>query len=390
MLLVVAGQFKAHPALAWIEWDLTLIAGGVVALAVVISMLGLGLPSRKMLIPIILWVVLLPTVAAAAQSDYGQTKVLTLFTVTFALAFSPFFLLRTSLQRRSFLHALVVAGVISAIDVLQGGSSVELYGRVAAEGTDTIGTARLAMAGAIALAVIAMSRESRMAVRLAAIGGSGLLAIVALMTGSRGPALAAVLSVIVAITIAPMFKKYRVRTLVAVGVLGGIAVFVVAREGNVGFSRILSFVNGETDRSSGARTILWEAAWDGIAQTGGGLGWGAFADLGGVNTYPHNLLLEVGYEVGFIAMLVVAGVLITSLISSGRRATDATGVAFFALLVFSAFNAMVSSDVNGSRLLIAVLFASWAIALPSKSDPELPDTPAQRGARTRQRAQLRR
>ncbi|PRB56774.1 hypothetical protein CQ034_18470 [Microbacterium sp. MYb45] len=361
VLLVVAGQFKSHPALSWLPFDLTLVAGGIVAIAMVISVFGLGAPSRFTILPVILWLLLLPTVATAMPSPYGQTKVFTLFTITFLLALSPFFLLRTPTQRRSFLHALVVAGAIASIDVLAGGSSVELYGRVSAEGTDTIGTARLAMAGAVALAVIAMSRESRVRVRLFSLFGALSLAVIALMTGSRGPALAAALSILVAVALAPMFNKYRVRALAAVAALGTVAVFVVARDGNVGFARILTFVSGDTDRSSLARTQMWEAAWEGILRVENGQGWGSFAEIGGPNPYPHNLLLEVGFEAGFIAMVAVAVLLLAGAISALRRATDGTGVAFFALLVFSAFNAMVSSDINGSRLLVVVLFAAWAV-----------------------------
>lgn len=381
VLLVVAGQFKSHPALTWVPFDLTLIAAALVAICMVISLLGLGAPKRGILIPVLLWLALLPTIATTSPTEYGQNKVTILFTITLLLAIAPFFLLRTPKQRRSFLHALVVAGIIAAVDVLRGGSSVELYGRVSAEGTDTIGTARLAMAGAVALAVIAMSRDSRMRNRAVSILGAVVLAVIALMTGSRGPALAAALAILLAVALAPMFKKYRVRALFAVGVLSLIAVFFVARDGNVGFARILSFLSGDSDRSSAARTSMWEAAWDGIRQATFGEGWGSFAELGGPNPYPHNLLLEVGFEAGLLAMISVGVLLLVGMIAALRRAVDSTGVAFFALLVFSAFNAMVSSDVNGSRLLVVVLFAAWAVSLPSTSDAVEEPLPAPRATR---------
>lgn len=367
VLLVVAGQFKSHPSLTWLPFDLTLVAGAIVAFAMLASLVGLGAPSRFVLIPVILWLALLPTIATAMPSPYGQTKVFTLFTITLLLALSPFFLLRTPLQRRSFLHALVVAGAMASVDVLAGGSSAELYGRVSAEGTDTIGTARLAMSGAVALAIIAMSRASRPRTRLLSLIGALSLAVIALMTGSRGPALAAALSILLAVALAPMFKKYRVRALVAVAALGTVAVFFLARDGNVGFTRILAFVSGDSDRSSLARKEMWEAAWTGILNVDVGQGWGSFAEIGGPNPYPHNLLLEVGFEAGFLSMIVVTLVLLTGAVSALRRAVDSTGVAFFALLVFSIFNAMVSSDVNGSRLLVVVLFAAWTVSLPPKS-----------------------
>lgn len=366
VLLVVAGQFKSHPSLTWLPFDLTIVAGAIVAIAMLASLVGLGAPSRFVLIPVILWLALLPTIATAMPSSYGQTKVFTLFTITLLLALSPFFLLRTPLQRRAFLHALVVAGLIASVDVLAGGSSVELYGRVSAEGTDTIGTARLAMSGAVALAIIAMSRASRPRTRLLSLIGALALAVIALMTGSRGPALAAALSILLAVALAPMFKKYRVRALLAVAALGTVAVFFLARDGNVGFTRILAFVSGDSDRSSLARRGMWEAAWAGILNADAGQGWGSFAEIGGPNPYPHNLLLEVGFEAGFLSMIVVGLLLLTGVVSALRRATDSTGVAFFSLLVFSIFNAMVSSDVNGSRLLVVVLFAAWAVSLPSQ------------------------
>lgn len=389
-LLILAGQFKGHPALEWMGWDLTLVAAVIVVLFSVAAAFSMGHLRRTILIPIALWVALLPTIALVSPTPYGQTKITTLFTITFALALAPYFLLRTDKQRRGFLHGLVVGGLISAVDVMTGGQNAELYGRVAAEGTDTIGTARIAMSGAIVLAVLALSRKNAKSTRIISVMLAGALAVVALMTGSRGPALAAAIALLGAAALTPMFKKHRVRSLVGIGIIGAIAVFVVAREGSAGYSRILSFLNGESDTSTNARTALWESAWSGIQQNPLGFGWGAFADLGGRNTYPHNLLLEVGFEIGVVAAVAVAIVLISALVSSARRATNPVGVAYFALLIFATFNAMVSSDINGSRMLVVVLFASWVVARrphaesPVEPDQTRPATVQQGSVRTRQ------
>lgn len=385
-LLVVSGQFKSHPALQWLEIDLTILAAALVAVFMFVSAVADGSPTKYTLLPFALWTALIPTIATAYPSQYGNTKVITLFTVTLLLAISPFFLLRKPEQRRAFLYGIVAAGTISAVDALTGGAQQpELLGRISAEGADTIGTARLAMAGAIALVVIAISPGTRKRVRIITLSWGGVLAVVALMTGSRGPVLAAALSILVAVALAPAFKKYRMRALGGVVVMGAVALFFVAREGNAGYARILAFLSGETDGSTGARQILWDAAWGGIRQSATGYGWGSFAALGGANSYPHNLLLEVAFEAGVIAAVVVGLVLTFALIVSMRRATDWIGVAFFALLVFSVFNAMVSSDINGSRLLVVVLFATWAVPKLVTQNDAAPGAPATKATPAPQR-----
>nr|WP_277987102.1 O-antigen ligase family protein [Microbacterium esteraromaticum] len=205
-----------------------------------------------------------------------------------------------------------------------------------------------------------MDRSRGRSRRLFAVGFAVVLVAVAVMTGSRGPAIAAALSLVIAVSMAPMFGRRRVRTLVGVGALGAVTVLVVASEGNAGFNRILSFLNGESDTSSGARTLLWESAWQGLIQHPLGQGWGSFAPLGGANLYPHNLLLEIGYELGVIPAAVTIIVIVAAVAAAARRATDVSETAFFALLMFSIFNAMVSSDVNGSRMMVVTLFAAWS------------------------------
>lgn len=367
-LLIVAGQIKANPALQWVPVDITVLALGLVLLMMLVSRMKDGPATPWVWLPFVVWVgALITLLIGVYPSAYGAAKVQTFYTVTLLLAVAPFYLLRDKRQRSAFLFTIVGVGVFSIISVLSSAPDENLYGRVSAEGTDTIGTARLVMGGAIILAVFAIAARKRAFLRLAATGAAGVLAVVALMTGSRGPALAAGIALAIAVIFSPQFKKYRVRAITAMVIIGGAAVWWVSSRDNVGFGRILELFTGGTDRSILARNTLWQIASESAVIHPVGMGWGSFEAVGGINPYPHNLVLEIAYEQGWGSVLLLLILLVAGVVAAVRRASDVAGVALLALLIFSIFNAMVSSDINGSRLLVVTLFAAWAVPTALKA-----------------------
>lgn len=61
------------------------------------------------------------------------------------------------------------------------------------------------------------------------------------------------------------------------------------------------------------RDILYTVAWRGFMAHPMGLGIGSFADNGMLDYYPHNVFLEVGYELGLPGMLAVVTIYAVSL-----------------------------------------------------------------------------
>ena len=367
-VLVFAGQFKANPLLAWVPVDFTGLAMVLVILAGIMSRVQEGKTTGRFAVPLIVWVLFFPAIAVASMDAYTVTKLTTLFSVSLVLAIAPFFLLRTAEQQRAFVLGIAALGLFASIALLLGERGEGEYARLTLEGGQTIGTARVVMAAAIVLLLWAFRPDATGRVRLLAlIAGVGLV-VLAFMTGSRGPTLAGAVAIVVTVLVAPAFRRRRGRAIVGAVVLGAIAVAVAANQAGFGFVRILSVFSGDSGSSTLARQRLWDVAAESIARHPFGRGWGSFNLDGGTFRYPHNVILEVGYELGWFALLAAIALITFAIVRAARLGTSTTGAAMFALLIFAVLNAMVSSDINGGRLLIVALFAAFAIPVARRTE----------------------
>lgn len=366
-ILVVLGQIKANPLLAWIEIDLTILVVGMVVVAIAASMISDGRPSGRVSIPIIVWACFLPATGITLTWDsYATTKILTLFSVTLLLAIAPFFLMRTPQQQRVFLTVSVVVAMLSLGYALIFGDPANEAGRLEFDGANTIGSARIAMAGAVIVVIAAFGPQMRPVARVifALVGLAAAGA--AVLTGSRGPVVAAAGALIVTALFAPGLRRYRGRMFLGLLAIGG-TVFLVTRSSG-GFDRILGLFENENDSSSGVRQQLVDYAILMTHDSPLGTGWGTFTFRDGYYRYPHNLFAELGAEAGVLVLTVVALGLIATVFRAARGATTNTSVIMLALLIFGIINAMVSGDVNASRLMVVVIFTVWA--MPRISDSE--------------------
>lgn len=362
-LLTCVGQVKEHPLLRWIEWDLTVITTGLVLLAMLQARIRLGPTTGRIMAPVIMWAMFLPAIAIASLSAYSVTKIGILFTITLVLAVGPFYLLREPEQRQAFIYAL--AGISVAVTLLALSSpqtSASYTNRLVLEGADTIGTARVAMTGAIILALLAFQPGLRAFWRLVFVVLAGVTAMLGVLSGSRGPVVAGVATILAVIVIAPSMSKYRGRALFGSAALVAVVVWIAVRSDSDGLDRIASALLGEESTSSSARSMIWQDAWGRILSTPWGAGWGDFAAAGEDQyRYPHNLLLEIGVEAGLPILIFFVGFLVATLIRGIHVATAPAGTVLLALFLFSLANAMVSSDINGTRLLWVAMFAIWVM-----------------------------
>ncbi|KQQ92601.1 hypothetical protein ASF62_12180 [Leifsonia sp. Leaf325] len=360
-VLVFAGQLKENPALRWFPIDLTLTAAVAVVLCMVITRIRMGPASKWIVLPIALWLAFLPAIVIGPLDEAATTKVLTLYTVTLALAVAPFQLLRSVEQRRAFLLSIAAIAVLAATwAMLVSPTRVAEYtSRILLEGTNTIGTARIAMAGAIVLLLYSIMRGMRSGWRVVFAIVGVAVSFLAFSTGSRGPVLSAGVALLTALVFLPVFRRYRVRAIVSVVSVGIVAIAIAAANASDGYTRVFSILLGEEDNSSETRLYLWQVADAQIARSPFGSGWGSYG-VAGIYTYPHNMILELGVEAGWLVTAIVCLVLIAGLCRSVRLAVEPTMAIMFALLVFALLNALVSGDINGNRLLWPTLFAAWA------------------------------
>lgn len=397
-LFVHAGSIKAHPLLAWIGTgfepfpgiDLTILLGLIVAVAIMADVV------RTHSLPGALWIVAATAVIIApgvvgASTSYGIDKIQSFYTITLLALLAATILLRDQRQREAFLRTLAGLGIaVTILVTVAPATTSELSTVVTLPGTNTISTSQMILAGAIVIIMDAIMKKRRpMARTLLALLGV-LMVLTAFSTGSRGPVLSVLVSIVLALLLAPAFKRRRGRSIFAVAALGAVAFFVATRSGGEGLARVLSLFSGEQDTSTMARSFFWETSWAYSLQMPTGGGWGFFGTLPevfisvaeGGQLYPHNIILEITLEAGWASGILFILLVIASAIRLILRAQDGVTLTFFVLLTFTVINAMVSGDINDNRLMWTLLMIAWVIPKPTPRDenalPEIPATTTKR------------
>lgn len=367
-LLVFSGQMKETVIFSWLPVDLTSLTAGITAVSLIRSRIKHGAASSWIWLVAVLWIVFTFPLLHTDMTPAAADKVTLLFTVTLLIAAAPFYLLRTHHQRRAFLWTTAAIGVVATLLVVVTGTTVEGYtSRYIIEGADSIGTARVAGAGALVYLLYSVTRGRRIGTRLTFAASGVVMLVVAVASGSRGPVLATAGALVIAVLASRELKKYRLRV-VATLLLGGIAVLWIARKQSAeGLDRVLNFVSGESDASTQARDFLAEQAWYMINTNPFGFGWGGY-NIDEIYSYPHNTFLEVPAEAGWVAGVIFF--LVTAFSGFRYLFTQRTpeDMIFLALFVFAVLNAAVSSNLPGNRLLVIMMFAAWSITL-TKTTP---------------------
>ncbi len=349
-----AGYVKGLPALAALRIDLTALFALLVAVGVVVAVARGGVVTG--VVPGIagLWLVFGIGAASAWWQPDGMYKTVLLYTVTLLCVLAPAALLTDERSRRWLIGATVLAGLAMAALLLINPSreAEAVFGRLTLEGANSIGTARVVGAGAVAAVIMAVAgRRHRLLWMAAAVGSSVTLVLV----GSRGPFVALVLALIVALTVGRADGgPRRVRmTVLGLAVVVGLLVFVTNSD-NRAADRIARLLDGSTTDS--IRMALLRDAGREIVGHPFGLGWGGFPTvatdgiLQGRYSYPHNLIAEAFVEGGWpagIAVLVAIGCAFVGLRSISHTTAGAT---VFAVGLYWLLVAQTSGDINANRM----------------------------------------
>ena len=399
-LFACIGQIKANPVLVWSPVDLTLVLAAVVVAASIWSHVASGPANKAALIAVALFVILGLGLIQSSFDSYAVSKVVGLYTFTLMCAIAPFYLLRTVAQRRMFLMTLAGLGfIVSAVTLVSPVHPRRDTATYSTEsvflGTDTIGTARLAATALIVLLIAAAGGRLKRVPLVVSFVGAAISLAALLATQSRGPLVGTILALAVALVATSAFRRIRIRATIGVAVaLAGLVVFI-AFSGNG--DRVVRLFTGTGDASVGARMQYWQHAISNIQPAPWGIGWGGFARLlgldAGVHVYPHNLVLEVALEAGWVAGLAVIAYLAWTLVRARRNAVTIVEAVILALLVFTVVNALVSGDINSNRLMW--ILAGCALSTlssrtqhghrfehSSRGRPVRPGSPAIRGAGT--------
>lgn len=358
-----AGYFKGDPRFAWLPIDLTVLFASLTIVCMFGAFFKQGRTVHKNLIWL-LWLFALFAVPIfwTQWNAYATEKVQRFYTLTMLAALAPFFLIRTKEDLRRFLSALTLLGVIlssnAAVELVTSGGSID---RLTSFGSNTIALGRGAGMAFVWIAVLALDRRIG---ALIGIGALGFLGVVMLASGSRGPLLAAMIGLLLLC----LFyywrnRKTAMRFLVVLLFVSTVFGYGMTLAPPQSIDRITSAFQGKVDTSAQDRIDAYNLSWDHIQDSPQGLGWGGFASKidfwnGESRQYPHNILLEVFLEEGWLAGLFFLGMLVKVVVHALFRASSPETRALFAMLLFFVINALVSGDLNDNKELFAFLALS--------------------------------
>lgn len=353
---VYSGDLKGTPLLSWLPIDATLLGAAVLGLIVVKRLVGSHLRFPPGSAPTIcLWLCFLPGVVVARADGVDSYKSLLLYTVTLMCAVAPSFIVHSTDQMMKWIRAQVwiAVAVAPALYLFPATETAGNVGRINLEGGTSIAIARILANGALICAFYALT--ARLTKRPLWWVASGALALAMALIGSRGPFVALIAAAVVLIAFAKIFARRRVIVVASAAVALVPFLWYVFSNGGTATSRLAAVLTG--DSSDQSRALLYSTAANAISQHPEGLGWGGFSHLSeiasnfsGESIYPHDIVLEIGAEGGWIAL---AGFLLVTGIA-GVRAWRESGTAIVALTMtlatFWGVSALFSSDINGNRM----------------------------------------
>lgn len=365
VFLAFGGYIKSLPAVAAVAGvDTTLIAAGVVSASVYIGLLTI----RETQAEAIFWVAALTTasVVGVLGSDagaYSSSKVRSDLPLVLLCLLGGVLILGDVRVREWWLRGIVLTGfLVALLALLMPSQLAQSTGVLAIEGGNTIGQGRGTGAAVVVLAIVAFVKRSWVV-----LAPCLALFAVTLLSGSRGPVLATLATVMIVVALERGANR-RLRLLLAVGAL--VAVVWLALAADLVADRLTTF----NDTSANARRRLWMENLDLLVSHPAGIGWGREIDhlplwvsLNGVGDqqYSHNLVLEVGVEGGWMALIVLLAIFTIGFARQRRVTRDATESAMLGVLVFFTLNAMVSGDLNDNRGLWVSLGAALVAGGPS-------------------------
>jgi O-antigen ligase len=362
VLLLFIGLFKGAPFMRWAPVDLTAACMAVVGVGV-----GWHLLAQRGHVRLSIWA--LAGVALAVPAAFypisnpeAPEKRLRLLIPLLAVA-GVCYLVRTQRRQQVWIWLHVAVGVVlvaTGVNLDDDAAS-----RFTGAGATTIGAGRASGVSILVLLVLLITGGlARWWSKALALVVVAWLAVALISTGSRGPVFSCAAAVLLVATVA--LGRYRL--LRALAALGTIAAgwFLLTEATGLGATRITNSVTGEYSLT-GSRTGLWAEAVQGIAAHPIGIGWGNFwAQLSpaerldsGYNQYPHNVLLEVTLEAGWLAGAALVVFVVASLLRLYRVSSSPEGSALLGIAVFFVLNALVSGDVNDNRTMWVALAIAW-------------------------------
>lgn len=374
VLFVFSGSFKAAPYFDWIPVDLAILFGSIsggIAIYLAVMDGRLWQPAGLRIIGIYWLFVGYASLSGiwSPSEEYYLLKLAYLGTVTaFSLGGAAFITATSRRRLRRFGAVLMVVCFAIAVETIYQFIFVGPWWELTIFGTNYLITGRVVGIG-IVLGFYYLLIERPGWMKSSAAGLITIVMIGAIgFSGARGPLVTAfgtvgflVLSGLVTGTL-PRSRRaisaYVVGTLGSFGGLVALSNILQVR----GIERIVALADGPGE-SLGTRFVYWSSTIGMFDEStiiwGYGLGsWPLYMGYSDEQIYPHNIILELLFELGLIGsalFVCLVGYAIYSTVQGWRQYEQTEYLALAALFVYMFVNALISGDFNENRYLFTIL-----------------------------------
>jgi hypothetical protein len=355
VLFLTAGLYKQDPRInSLVPIDLTVLLGALLALTLLPRLRRVFIPRESILLVPLFTAVGLGLFSPA--NSYGADKALRFCTLTALVTVASLAIIDSPKRLQRFLVALAILGFVVSVDALRNQDTE--WGRLTSSGSNPIPLGRIG-AIAFAFAWIRFHFAKNRLERLGMIVVFGFAALCTLASGTRGPVLSTVASLLMLSAVT--YSAHR-RMPIAIGPLAlcavlGTILFALTAGPTLPLQRFELLVSENKGASILIRGYMFATAWKLTLANPLGIGIGGFDRYAPLELhYPHNLFLEIGCELGWLPLLSLLLFLALGILTTVRilRREYTWHTLFLGLVFLSALmNAMVSGDLNDNRLLYA-------------------------------------
>jgi len=382
-LFLFAGFFKADPRLEFIQEriDLTILFGMICIVGILYGILIKRMRFicfPKMVLAPWLVIILSAVISLTYTSApvYGTEKVLRLVTITSMALFVPFFLFQNEKSMDRFFFVIIILALFTIVEISRGGLSPKQLWTISPFGSEYLAVGMVEGTAAIIVALYFFMKSQNKYIRglyflLTAIFITGLA-----IGGGRGPiiSLACVILFIFAYTVVHIEKDVfflnRIKrtnlkqmfVLVAI-IITAITLFIFIPEIFIVIVRRFEVWFEQGSFIPIDRMQRFEKAFEVITSLPRGLyglGIGGFSvSYRGLDMreYPHNIILEIGSELGIISLISFVLLIFYSLrsvlnnLKNSHHGAKWQHLVLFGLLLFIFIESLKSGDINDNRLL---------------------------------------
>lgn len=381
-LFLTAGFFKGDIHLKNILpdfFDLTIFFAFIVVLAILMNIFKkkISIPyiSLKLILPYLgLLLLMLLSLIYTLSPIYGADKFLKFATLTTLTIFAPLFLFRNKIILERFIYTIIALSTIMSIDAFIAGSR-------AVFSATYLGFGRITGASVLIIIFYFMikSNVKRKTVwlLLLLINLAGLF-----YSAGRAPIVILVFTTIVMLFLSFNFKKFSINKpillcFILIIFLTILSIFFfpqITQTSLARFNVMLSEFQGTVQGIPpvGERMEMFSLALKGFFHSpffGVGIGgFSAFAYGVDVHSYPHNILLEIGSELGILgilSLLFLIGFCFFYLIFLRKMHKEKEKyfliTMILSLFIFMFLNSLVSGEINDVRLFFVWIGTTYAL-----------------------------